>query len=502
MVLGQITAVFLPTLTMQVLLYGVLGGASTGFTISIINTYTSDNFEGKPRIFEATLQVARAFTLFVMPHIVLFLVNYYNIFRAQALFSGFMLHAIPIGLVACRKKEKVIERHLTRYKTVPGYLFNEDSIELPTINRFSNGITNPAIERRNSQEDDGDSSTSSDDSYTFTEIKDHDSILNQQFRMKTEMGVEILPEIPEEDESELKEYEKLNSNLKRLSRISSKFEEVIDKDDRNSGLFLEPSNLDNSVRKRHSYFGEFKRKGQTECCSPYQKYLFRRRMRMIGNLIWDELLKPLNTSFKTYYFYPSLFGKTCMSLSYAIYISTITHIALVNGASYKIDVNEAVFLLTFISVAWCFFLISLPWGMNLAKTKLKLLHVFGLLVTSGSFSMIYISQSHDMITLSCLVFGLGYGTISFSENLVYEESLGPRRYPVVLGTLETLSGLFVIVIYFVIYMFKLSISNLFLLFYVFISMNCLLWILTPLANYVWVHVRKKRDDSLRFFSRN
>ncbi|KRT85023.1 hypothetical protein AMK59_2244, partial [Oryctes borbonicus] len=305
------------------------------------------------------------------------------------------------------------------------------------------------------------------------------------------MGVEILPEIPEEDESCDEMSRKISTDIKRLSKISDRFEDIIGKGMRhdNSNVLLGINDLENGIhrharKRKHRLFKDFSR-SSSGCCSLYRKYLFRKRMRSLGHILYDNFIKPLNTSIKCFYFYPSLCCKTCMALTYVVYISVIPHVALVNGANYSVDITEAVFLLTFISVAWCFFLISLPWVINMSKLKIRVLHILGLLLTSGSYFMVHLSVSHDMITLSCLVFGLGYGTTSFVEEIVYRESLGVRKWELVVGTLETLSGLFVIIIYFVIYMLKLMVHDIFLVFFILVSANIVLWIVAPLINFAW-----------------
>lgn len=272
----------------------------------------------------------------------------------------------------------------------------QDSIELPTINKgFDNGIKHihPSSFKRASLNSDSESNSSdSSDSYSLEEIKEEIPRSPLPLRFKNDMGVEILPEIPEEDESCDETSRKISTDIKRLSKISDRFEEIIGKNKRNDGpnMVMGLTELENSFhrrsrkRKRPKFFQDFSR-NSAGCCSPYRKYIFRKRLRSLALILFDTFIKPLNTSLKCFYFYPSLCCKTCMALTYVVYISIIPHVALVNGANYSVDITEAVFLLTFISVAWCFFLISLPWVINMSKVKIRVLHILGLLLTSGSY---------------------------------------------------------------------------------------------------------------------
>lgn len=276
---------------------------------------------------------------------------------------------------------------------------------MPTINRgFNDGIKQiraSTIKPIQLGADSDSDSTDSSDSYTLEEeIKEEVPRSPLPLRLKNNMGVEILPEIPEEEEEEVPSR-KISTDIKRMSKISDRFEEVIGKNHRNdtSNMILGLSDLENGVshrgrRKRHKLFRDISN-GSGGCCSPYRKYIFRKRMRTVGHTLYDNFIKPLNTAMKCFYFYPSLCCKTCMALTYVVYISIIPHVALVNGANYSVDITEAVFLLTFISVAWCFFLISLPWVINMSKLKIRILHVLGMLLTSGSYFSKYLLYNSE-----------------------------------------------------------------------------------------------------------
>lgn len=72
--------------------------------------------------------------------------------------------------------------------------------------------------------------------------------------------------------------------------------------------------------------------------------------------------------------------------------------------------------------------------------------------------------------------------------------MGVRKWELVVGTLETLSGILVILSYFVIYMLRLDVYEIFFVFYVSMSVNVVLWIVAPLINLSWMYFKKRKRN--------
>lgn len=91
--------------------------------------------------------------------------------------------------------------------------------------------------------------------------------------------------------------------------------------------------------------------------------------------------------------------------------------------------------------------------------------------------------TNDVITISSLLFGFGYGIITFTEKIVYRSSMGMRPWHLVRGPLEIVSGLSVLLIYYLIYFYRLELS--FLLFMASLSYyaNAGLWLCLPFFRY-------------------
>ncbi|KAJ8919314.1 hypothetical protein NQ315_003898 [Exocentrus adspersus] len=70
-------------------------------------------------------------------------------------------------------------------------------------------------------------------------------------------------------------------------------------------------------------------------------------------------------------------------------------------------------------------------------------------------------MTNDIMTISCLLYGFGYGIMSYTENIVYRSFVGARKWNAIQGTLETTTGFFVILTYYIIYTYKLDLINIF-----------------------------------------
>lgn len=295
---------------------------------------------------------------------------------------------------------------------------------------------------------------------------------------KNFMGVDILPEIPEEDEFEedINCIENVKIGLKRFSTISAKFEDLINNENQNIYCMLDPTRLHILAEQTHFQNSQstFRNAWQNYgCCSPYQKYIFRKKIQCIKDFLYHNLFKPLYCALTTASFYPSLLSKTVTTYASTVFIVIIPYVSVLHTTDqflYFIS-SESALLLTLISFGWLCFLIFLPWIVNARKTKLKVLFLIGLMCFGASSLGIYISLfkfkhiieifhyilvlkyelNHDLITISCLLFGVGFGMVGCTEESVYREVIGTRRWKRVDSTLDVSTGICVILIYYIIY---------------------------------------------------
>lgn len=372
-----------------------------------------------------------------------------------------------------------------------------------------------------------------EDAHTNTET----TIFSLPSYCKNLMGVDILPDIPEEDEVEEEDIidckENIQIGLKRFSTISAQFEDLISNENQNAYCVLGPSflsEIDRTFwRNNRGENSSFLRDAWSNygCCSPYQKYVCKKKMRSSADFLCENLLKPLFCALRSSSFYPSLLTKLTTTFTSTVFVVVIPYLSVVNGTEQFLHIisSESALLLTLVSFGWLCFLIFLPWIVNARKTKLKVLFLVGLACLGGSFfgkcfcftykKNFFILEScfncwylflvlkyqlnHDVITISCLLFGLGFGMIGCTEDSFYREVIGIRHWKAIDGPLEVLSGFFVILIYYVIYEDRADITFLLAIYYSFYVFLVLMWIfwhlVGPIGDLIMrVCVNQKLDE--------
>lgn len=100
------------------------------------------------------------------------------------------------------------------------------------------------------------------------------------------------------------------------------------------------------------------------------------------------------------------------------------------------------------------------------------------------FLVLGCNLNHDIITVSCLLFGFAYGTTGFVEEKVYRDAVGVRQWRKVEGPLEVLTGIFVILAYYIIYRLDLTIMYILTYSYVIYLFVLLLWLCLLLIDFI------------------
>lgn len=207
---------------------------------------------------------------------------------------------------------------------------------------------------------------------------------------KNFMGVDILPEIPEEDEIEDENVEKLENiqkkeamedSLREYGRLSAKFEDFISNENDDCNKMIKNFERDFGTGKKQTRFKRF----NIKCgCSPYRKYLYRRRLNRIINCFCGIFIKPLWKALRVIIFYPCLITKVLATITPAIYVVFLPYATVVNKEEYssQTDLADCTMLLSLIAFPWLCLLVFLPWLINSSKSILKIIFCLGL-VTLG-----------------------------------------------------------------------------------------------------------------------
>lgn len=253
-------------------------------------------------------------------------------------------------------------------------------------------------------ENDSSSETSSDDEDPVMNITVLEAGANSETTVETVvpiyfkncMGVDILPEIPEEDEieeelekAENRQKETMRDSIRRFSQLSAKFEDLISNERKSNDYLGAAADAENGVQKfnDHQFISlkqqtTAKRWFKCNCCSPYKKYLHRKRLNRITDFVFENFLKPFWSGLSSMAFYPCLLTKIGVTITSIIYVNYIPYITITieedNHLPHTLSA-EGTMLLSLIAFPWLCFLVFLPWLINSSKNKLKTIFCLGVI---------------------------------------------------------------------------------------------------------------------------
>lgn len=344
-----------------------------------------------------------------------------------------------------------------------------------------------------------------------------------------------------------------NGDQKQHTYYSNKEDKVVENLDINtlvSNKTLEEPERIQNIEYIHNYgknksrlFKEFRttRSGYCCGCSPYRKFIWRRRYRTIADFFIDNILKPLWISLKDLHYYPTVLSKVMTTITATMCFTLTPYIALEKNSSFQPE--DATILLSYVAFSWCLFLVLLPLVINFSKAKFRATFICGLLLTGtcmirkytilskfnqlnhfprtmmngnciyfnntickrhttylyknldmylfdNFITVISKKMTNDIMTISCLLFGFGYGIISYTENMVYRSFLGARKWDMIQGTLETTTAVFVILTYYIIYHYNLDLTLLLLVALISYYANAILWTVAPILKDIIIFISK------------
>nr|XP_023021558.1 uncharacterized protein LOC111509932 [Leptinotarsa decemlineata] len=484
----------------HVLTYGIFCGVSSSLIFHQLKYFSTKQCRFGTKVYEGNIQSARAISLLISPHLMLLLVSNYSMDRALLIFAALLLNVIPAVFVLKTPGNhgKEPSPEMSRYSTLPA--FSRQMSEMVEFSRSTNllkvdNLDSSFIDTNdeeselsgNNEEDEGEKSV--------TSLKD--VILNHKNEVVEEIeqpivplthetvqmyysiaGVTILPEIPEESEDTQKSKNDY-IDPKRLSKISMILEEINQKENKVNEERTDILNIEDLLRKvenrekvqsieyiqeyqneRKSFLREIetvRKRARCSCCS---SYIWKQRFLKIKYCCLDYFLMPIFNSFTEPLFYPIVISKVMLTLNSTIFISLAPYFARKKIQYYKQE--DTTLLLSYLAFAWSLFLMFLPLLRKINEEKLRRIFILGLALTGSSMILLTKQKlSNDFIVWSCLLYGCGYGMMTYTENMVYETFLNERRMKIIEGCLEIFSGLFVILVYYLIYYYRLDILSIF-----------------------------------------
>lgn len=252
-------------------------------------------------------------------------------------------------------------------------------------------------------------------------------------KTKNLYGVDILPQILEESENsdtdgeenessdshksgtvKFRDKKKVNDDIKRLSVISDKLDEIIIKSE-----IPEPSEgVKNNVTEMSDGAPNLSKMGDGKSeysivrrtsnsmdwlndtshleysrntlpdfkcfCSSYSCYRTKRKFRNAFDYLKETFIRPLKLALKTIHFYPALLLKVC-SIFIPCCLSSLVAL-LANDVQPMLSIAELGFVLSLHGISWLAFLTLFPWVTAIPKSKYKYIAAFGCFASAfGSF---------------------------------------------------------------------------------------------------------------------
>ncbi|KAL4714447.1 hypothetical protein ACJJTC_017742 [Scirpophaga incertulas] len=467
---GLFICAFVPH-RIQPVVYGVMAGFGSSIISAQVDAVIFDTYDYQIGIVRGLCFAGQAIGQTMFPHIISFVIDYYEYSYSYIILAGIMLQTLPAIMIL--KAAHVVKRpdSFSRYCDRTYAIFKNDGFR----NDFQLQDLSQSFWQCPSEDN-----TSRPDSDYFEDYDENVTITpppSPEEKRRNMFGVEILPEIPEVSEESDEELEsdknknKFSLAIKRLSSIGDSFDEYINKQARRDSvqtdgwdnkdysevevtydtvapvIHIEREKILNSFNFRcQSAYTSMKRSLRMPS---YRMYRFKRRLVYVMYNINDTFIKPLTRSLSCWRFYPALL--ICFSKLVLTAVSLILLPLIASEIQPKISTTETNFLISLHGFTWLCFLLCTPWLSQTAKSNFKYVAVIGLLISTASSFVLSIAENHDIFSIGCVVAGVGYGAITSCWETSVQDFVGARKWPKIHSTLETLSSILLAV-------FVLSIS--------------------------------------------
>lgn len=366
-----------------------------------------------------------ALGLFFFPHLIQHLFETLvkpSVFLIQ---SAILMHLLPAGLLFGKIKSQNPDfkaynnlgyvRKIIFYainKCLPTHLYFISIMfrSIETYEEMVNIVSQPNIESipQKSWKNPSDDNQLSDDEMDFEEHENREDESSPVPSHRLNIGLNLLPQIIEEDEIDSDEDNSgtrrnsmlLNNNIKRMSVISMKLEELIAEVDDNlskpketkeevtmgvANLISHNNNQELIENPSLSNIHYQPNITNPSCCSRYQKYRFRRRIKYFFCAIFNVTFRPLFKSLKILEFYPCLLTNIHAMFSPLIFLNFIAF-KTIDNINYMY-ITDLAFMYSVIAFAYLVFLSTLPWVTEISKRNIKYLYILGCFVSaSGIYS--------------------------------------------------------------------------------------------------------------------
>lgn len=408
-----------------------IAGIGSSLVLSQIDFVITDLFQVNINRVRLLGQYGQALGQCTMPYLTMVLFHFYGHSMGYLLLSCSVLQLLPVILflkTATLQQPKTV---LQQRSYVRAYSLFEDDMSVASglndvqlVDLTKKSWKSPSDENLSEQTEEF------EEDPDVEEYENVNETAATENKTKNLYGVDILPQILEESENsdtdgeenessdshksgtvKIRDKKKVNDDIKRLSVISDKLDEIIIKSEipepsegvKNNVTMALPSlskmgdgKSEYSIVRRTSNSMdwlndtshlEYSRNALPDfrcCCASYSCYRTKRKLRNAFDYSKETFIRPLKLSLKTLQFYPALLLKVC-SIFIPCCLSSLVAL-LANDIKPILSFAELGFVLSVHGIAWLTFLILFPWMTAIPKSKYKYIAAFGCFASAfGSF---------------------------------------------------------------------------------------------------------------------
>lgn len=409
-------------------------GTGSSLVISQIDFVITDLFQVNINRVRLLGQYGQALGQCTMPYLAMVLFHFYGHSMGYLLLSCSVLQLLPVILFLKTATIQQPKAVLQQRSYVRAYsLFEDDMSVASGLNDVQLVDLTKKSWKSPSDENLAEQIEEFEEDPDVEEYENVNESTTTENKTKNLYGVDILPQILEESENsdtdgeenessdshksgtvKVRDKKKVNDDIKRLSVISDKLDEIIIKSE-----MPEPSEgMKNNLTKMSDGVPNLSKMGDGKseysivrrtsnsmdwlndtshleysrntlpdfrcCCSSYNCYRIKRKFRNAFDYLREIFIRPLKLALKTVQFYPALLLKVC-SIFIPCCLSSLVAL-LANDVNPTLSIAELGFVLSVHGIAWLAFLILFPWMTAIPKSKYKYIAAFGCFVSAfGSF---------------------------------------------------------------------------------------------------------------------
>ncbi|XP_026468449.1 uncharacterized protein LOC113372337 isoform X2 [Ctenocephalides felis] len=378
--------------------YGLLGGAGASVVVAHVDFTINRLFAGYPGLVQGLCHAGQAAGQFAMPHLTLAALQRCGQRGTHAVLTGIMMNMVAAILLMTLKDNKQEQTQI-----------NVKSDSEPENTSF------PAISNAFSPEE-----QLTERCWRCPSDGANSQPLSPPLIRRSSCGFDILQSIPEESEaSDSDDYDDLNATT------------IIPLQNGHIGAGENVQSI-----KHHATILDLSVLSSAKTDITIKKILPRVRFPKAVQV------KSSLDVFRKVELYPCILLSTCELLLPLLH-STLTPLYARTVLNDLTD-SEAVFLMSLASFSWLCLVFGAPWLAACRPMRMRFLFAIGIFLKTIGLTGVMFAKTHDVMTLSSVIFGIGNGGTTATTRPLIRLCIGDYNFNKFEGAIDTMSGLLII----------------------------------------------------------